>query len=62
MSKDNLGKIAYDTYCECRGWKSYNGDPLPQWKDVEVSIKEGWIKSAVAVEHEVLMEMGINLT
>jgi hypothetical protein len=47
--KDSLGKAAYDAYCETRAWKSYNGDPLPQWVDVRLDIKVGWVAAARAV-------------
>ena len=51
--EDQIGKIAYDTYCEHRGWKSFKNEPLPQWEDVQPDIKEGWIKAAVAVRDKV---------
>lgn len=46
---DSLAKAAYDAYCGERNWKSFNGDPLPQWDGVREDIKTGWRKSAAAV-------------
>jgi len=43
-----FGKVAYDAYCGTRDWKSYNGEPLPQWPEVEDGIKNGWITAALA--------------
>jgi hypothetical protein len=50
---DLLGKVAYDAYCETRGWKSFNNEPLPQWGDVRPDIKSGWIIAAKAVTRAV---------
>lgn len=49
---DDIGKIAYDAYCEFRKWKSFNGDPLPQWEKVLPDIQEAWRASAEAVLRE----------
>lgn len=46
---NDLGKIAYDAYCSCREWKSYDGKPLPQWADVQADIKDAWRRAADAV-------------
>jgi hypothetical protein len=52
MESDDLGRIAYNAYCESVGWKSFAGEPLPQWDDVLLHIKLGWVGAAVAVaEH-----------
>jgi hypothetical protein len=34
---DVLGRAAYDAYCETRDWKSFRGEPLPQWSDDELN-------------------------
>ena len=46
---EELGKIAYDVYCEARGWKSVRGEPLPQWEDQDESLRLAWCTSADAV-------------
>lgn len=46
---DTLANVAYDAYCAERDWKSFNGDPLPQWGDVKPEIKKGWVTSVLAV-------------
>lgn len=45
----DFGQVAYDAYCDTRNWKSFNGDPLPQWPDVKPDIQAGWRQAAVAV-------------
>lgn len=45
---DELGKAAYDAYCETREWKSFRGEPLPQWPEVTQDIKAGWMAAAEA--------------
>jgi len=50
-----LGQIAYEGYCETTGWKSLvSGAVLPQWEDVNNSIKEAWEAAAKAVQREIL--------
>lgn len=44
-----LGKIAYDAYCEARGWKSVRGEPLPQFGEQSPELQEAWEKAADAV-------------
>jgi hypothetical protein len=46
---DLFGKIAYDAYCETRSWKSFKGDPLPQWEDSPEDIRAGWRTAGQAV-------------
>lgn len=43
-----IGKIAYDAYSSERGWKSFNGDPLPQWDQVKPDIQVAWAAAAEA--------------
>ena len=43
-----IGKIAYDAGAAERGWKSFNGDPLPQWDEVKPEIKVAWAAAAEA--------------
>ena len=50
---ERLGQIAYDAYCESRGWKSVRGEPLPHWKQQDESLRLAWVKAAEAVATEV---------
>lgn len=43
------GEIAYNAYCESRGWKSVRGEPLPHWKQQDQSLRDAWIAAARAV-------------
>jgi hypothetical protein len=49
MTSEQLGEIAYNAYCEARGWKSVRGDPLPHWKQQDETLREAWSKAADAV-------------
>jgi hypothetical protein len=37
-----LARAAYSAYCEYRGWKSFDGKPLPTWDEVKPDIQAGW--------------------
>lgn len=50
------GKIAYEAYCKARNWKSFNGDPLPQFEAQSPELQEAWILAAAAVQHEIKNE------
>jgi hypothetical protein len=51
---NDLGKIAYDAYCEQTGGKSLiTPDRLPAWEDLQVQIQEAWRAAADAVAREV---------
>lgn len=40
---------AYEAYCEHRGWKSFRGEQLPLWMDVEEDVKQGWRMAAKSI-------------
>lgn len=41
---DELGRIAYETYCAWSEGKSLvSGDDLPAWPDLPQSIRDAWI-------------------
>jgi hypothetical protein len=48
-----LGKLAYNTYCEAVNWQSVRGDPLPHWEDQVDRLKDAWDKAALAVAMDV---------
>jgi hypothetical protein len=45
----SLGQVAYDTYCEFRGWMSVGGEELPEWDDQSEDLRESWEAAAAAV-------------
>lgn len=51
-----LGKIAYEQYAVRREWKTFNGDPMPQWAEVQVGIRDAWCDAAVAVANRASRE------
>lgn len=48
-NEDDMGRAAYEAYCESVGWKAFNGDPLPQYTALQISIRTGWVAAARAV-------------
>ena len=50
-------QINYEAYCSARNWKSFNGDPLPQWLEVKPDIQDGWRFAAEAVRAHLLQEL-----
>lgn len=49
QSTQSPGQIAYNAYCETRGWQSFNKEPLPQWEQVQPDIQESWEAAAKAI-------------
>jgi hypothetical protein len=41
VTDDELGGLAYETYCKAIGGKSFNGDPLPTWAEMKKSASGG---------------------
>ena len=54
MSGDriNYGEVAYNAYCEHRGWKSIRGDPLPKFEAQSEDLKEAWVAAGNAAVQE----------
>lgn len=46
---DGLGRTAYEAYGDQRGWKVFNGDPMPTWYDQDEAIRVAWDAAADAV-------------
>lgn len=44
----NYAKIAYDAYCESRGWVSVRGDALPQFEAQSPELQGAWETAANA--------------
>jgi hypothetical protein len=49
MTDQQLGEIAYNAYCESRGWKSVRGEHLPHWKEQSQELRDAWARAADAV-------------
>lgn len=45
-----LGEVAYNAYCEARGWRSVKGEQLPSFKSQSPSLQDAWEQAAKAVE------------
>jgi hypothetical protein len=39
VTDDELGEVAYETYCKAVGGKSFNGDALPSWAGMKEAAK-----------------------
>ena len=49
MAEKTLGQIAYESYRNAQNGKAYNGQPIPDWKDVRDDIKQAWNRAAATV-------------
>ena len=49
MKAQGYAKVAYDAYCESRGWVSVRGDALPQFEAQSPELQEAWASAARAV-------------
>jgi hypothetical protein len=43
------GEIAYNAYCQKRGWKSVRGEPLPEFTAQSAELQAAWQAAADAV-------------
>ena len=51
--KKTLGQVAYESYRNHQNGKAYNGQPIPEWKDVRDDIKQAWNRPAeTAVQYD----------
>lgn len=41
VTDDEVGGLAYETYCKAVGGKSFNGDPLPTWAEMKKAADGG---------------------
>jgi len=48
-NEDEMGRLAYNTYCESVGWTSFDGDPLPEYNALQLSIRTAWVAASRAV-------------
>ena len=50
MNNLELGRIAYEAYCEETNWKSaVTGAALPTFHETSEAVQKGWVAVAVAV-------------
>lgn len=49
----DLAEIAYNAYGESRGWKVFDGMPMPRWDEQSDSLKASWAAAADAVAQTV---------
>ena len=60
MTNQELGKIAYDAYCEVTDWKSaITGAPLPAFEETPALVQAAWRIAAKAVAATVIYEKKI---
>jgi len=56
----NLGKEAYEAYCQHAGWKSLaTGADLPQWAGLRDDIRQAWMVSAAWIVGRVMRINGL---
>ncbi|MBW4598999.1 MAG: hypothetical protein KME29_05125 [Calothrix sp. FI2-JRJ7] len=49
MNIERLGQVAYTTYGEGVGNKTFKGNPWPDWSDLPEFVQEAWCQAAKAV-------------
>jgi hypothetical protein len=45
----DLGQVAYEAYAHTRGWRTFDGDPMPQWADQAPVLQDAWRDAANTV-------------
>lgn len=53
---DTLAKVAYNAYGDARGWRVFNGGPMPIWEDQEADLQAAWRAAAQGVASFLLTE------
>lgn len=48
VNDTELAKIAYQGYGESVGFKNYQGNPMPEWKDLGEKIQNAWVAAIAA--------------
>lgn len=56
MTPPTPGEVAYNAYCEARGWKSFAGDHLPPFEKVQPDIQAAWEAAGRAVIDQINTE------
>lgn len=49
MTDTELAQIAYQGYGESTGFKTFDGRPMPEWKDLGTKIQDAWTAAVAAV-------------
>lgn len=47
----DYGRLAWDAYAKAVGGITFDGKPLPEWKDLGERQKNGWGKAAEAARN-----------
>jgi hypothetical protein len=55
--RERLGRLAYEAYCDSRGWRSILGEDLPSWYDQADAIREAWQAAAENVWRAAVAEL-----
>ena len=58
MRDKSWGQLAYEAYVDYSGGKSLvSGEPLPEWRQVALNIRQAWEHVALILRAEVLAEI-----
>jgi hypothetical protein len=52
ISFKNLARVMYDAYCTKAGGKTFDGKPLPTWKELGDERRACWVAAAQAAVME----------
>ncbi len=50
------GEIAYNAYGDERSWKTFSGDPMPNWEHQDPALQRAWEMAAVAIIRELTVK------
>ncbi len=54
---EGLGSLAYRSYGQQVGWKTFTGTPMPSWAEQNEKLKEAWNTAAQAVADKVQRDL-----
>lgn len=56
LHEHELGRVAYEAYCQSVGGKSVQGETLPPYEELSFEVSTAWVASARAVAGQVRNE------
>jgi len=52
LNNYDLARVAYLAYCQTVDFKSFQGDPLPEFDGLPYAIQDAWLAAANAVAED----------
>ena len=51
--REELAEIAYDAYGETTNFKNFRDEPMLEWSELPLKIKQAWCEAVIAVEKKI---------